>query len=111
MAERIYPPFSARIRGAHSQVDNDCPQTTRMGLLHVLHQLIERKYVDSWKVIVAELQRLARVSPFYDEDGPTQQVQGLLLELPWDKDFDFCERLHGYLAQDAWYETWERTQQ
>lgn len=47
--------------------------------------------------MAGELQRIARVRP----DFRTFDVEELLLALPWDKVFDFCERLYGHLAQDV----------
>ena len=99
MAEEIFPPFSARNRGAHSQIDNDCPESTRIGLLHILHRLVDREYV-GWGDLVGELQRIARFFPDHSNDSDTAS-QLLVHALPWDKVFDFCERLHGYLTKDV----------
>jgi hypothetical protein len=96
LADEILPPFSARNRGAYAQVDNDCPETTRIGLLHLLYKLVEKEYVDGWRAVGGELRRIVRVRPDDDQDS-----ERLLLELPWEKVFDFCERLHGHLAQDV----------
>jgi hypothetical protein len=82
------------------QIDNDCPETTRTGLVHVLYRLVELKYVEGWKVVVTELQRIARVSPDLDQYGAVT-VGGLLTDLPWDKVFDFCERIYSYLPQEV----------
>jgi len=78
-------------------VDNECPETTRIGLLHLVHRLVEKDYVDGWKSVSGELKRIARVRP--DDDTNFDQ---LLLEIPWVKVFDFCERLYSHLAQDVW---------
>src|SRR4029077_18676316 len=59
MAEEIVPPFSARNRGTHAQIDNDFPPTARMGLLHLLRGLLDRNYVE-WKSVLAELRRIGR---------------------------------------------------
>jgi hypothetical protein len=100
MAEEIVPPFSARNRGAYGQIDNDCPGTTKTGLVHILYRLVELKYVAGWKVVVGELQRIARLSPDFEEYGPAT-VAALLTDLPWQKVFDFCERTYSYLAQEV----------
>lgn len=100
MAEEIFPPFSARNRGAHAQIDNDCPETTRIGLLHLLVRLVDQKYVGGWGDVVGELQRIARVRPERAEYA--QAAEELLLALPWDKVLDFCERLHGHLTRDVY---------
>jgi hypothetical protein len=101
MAQDIVPPFSARKRGAQVQIDNDCPETTRMGLLHILCQLVELKYVEDWREVVGELQRIGRVSPHFDPTFARSTTEELLTTLAWDKIFDFCERLYGHLAQEV----------
>jgi len=100
LAEEIFPPFSARNRGAHAQIDNDCPETTRIGLLHLLNRLVEQHYVGDWNDVGRELQRIARVRP---EGGKVYRdnAEMLLLQLPWDKVFDFCERLYNHLANEV----------
>jgi len=97
LAEEILAPFSARNRGAHAQIDNDCPETTRIGLLHLVYRLVEMKYVDGWKSASGELKRIARIRPDIDTD-----FDQLLLELRWDRVFDFCERLYGHLAENGY---------
>jgi hypothetical protein len=95
MANDILPPFSTRHEGAQAQVDNDCPDTARIGLLHLVHALVEKQYVDSWASVTTELKRIARVRPDYGAD-----IDNLLLhQLEWTKVFDFCERLYGHLAK------------
>jgi len=66
MAQDIVPPFSARNRGAQAQIDNDCPETTRIGLLHLLYRLVELEYVEGWQEVSRELQRIARVAPGFE---------------------------------------------
>jgi hypothetical protein len=101
MAEAIVPPFSARNRGAQTQIDNDFPESARMGLLHILCGLVQQKYVQDWRSVVTELRRIHRVSPGYMDGYDWVEVaQRLLLELAWDKVFDFCQRLHNHLAEE-----------
>jgi hypothetical protein len=103
MAEEVVPPFSARNRGALAQIDNECPETTRIGLLHLLCRLVDQKYVLGWKDVAAELQRIARAIPdiYLDSDIAFELARRLLSELEWDKVFDFCERLYSHLAQET----------
>jgi hypothetical protein len=104
MAEEIVPPFSARNRGAHKQIDNDFPKTAKIGLLHILYDLVDSRFVSGWQEVTAELQRIARIRP-----GPgdkTQAKSHVLAEaglelLPWEKVFDFCERLYSHLAREV----------
>jgi len=53
------------------------------------------EYVNGEATISGELQRVARVRP------GVYSWEELLLGLSWQKVFDFCERLYGYLAQDV----------
>ncbi len=98
MPEEIFLPFSARNRGAFPQIDNDCPETARIGLFYLLRRLVELSYVAGWDEVRAELQRIARVRP---ESFDEMDVAQLLSTLPWDKVFDFCERLYSHLTQEA----------
>jgi hypothetical protein len=98
LPEEIFPPFSARNSGAHIQIDNDCPETTRIGLLYLLRRLVDRRYVDGWKDVIVELERIARIRP---DNGGGAGADELLLNMEWDKVFDFCERLHNHLAKEV----------
>jgi hypothetical protein len=100
MAEQIVPPFSARNRGAHAQIDNAAPDTTRNGLLHLLYTLVEKKFVDGWQELVGELKRIARADPG-EEKYPRQIAAELLSTIEWQKVFDFCERLYSHLAREV----------
>jgi len=96
MIDGVVPPFSARNRGAHAQVDNDFPETGRIALVHVVDQLLSKRYVEDWHDVNRELERLARIEP-----GSNYTRKELLLMLSWDRVFDFCERLYSHLAQDV----------
>lgn len=95
-------PFSARHRGAHAHIDREFPQTARVGLLHLLHDLQRKGYVNGWDEIDLELQRIARTPPVH-MSSPSAHAATVLEKLPWDKVFDFCERLYGHLAIDVGY--------
>ena len=86
MAE-IAAPFSSRNRGAHLQIDSDFPESARIGLLHLLHELVEKQYVGEWIDLARELERIARRSPvLYSKDSVQSvnrarlSVEELLLE-------------------------------
>lgn len=89
------PPFSARNLGAHAQIDKECPESTRVGLLHIVLRAIKHNYVEDYQTVVQELERIARVRP-----DQYSEIDGLLMQLPWDRVFDFCERFYNHLAQD-----------
>jgi hypothetical protein len=100
VVEEINLPFSARNRGAHEQIDNECPETTRIGVVHLVYRLEARNYVPGWLEIIGELQRIARVLP--DGSHFSADAEQLLLGLPWEKVFDFCERLYSHLASEVY---------
>jgi len=102
LAEEISVPFSARNRGASAQIDNACPESTRIGLLHILRELIERNYIAGWPNVVRELERIGRLRPEQCYNNPEGADQALA-QLEWDKVFDFCERLYSHLAQDVYH--------
>lgn len=95
MTDQVFPPFSARNRGGDAQIDDACPDTTRIGLIHILHQLLRKRYVENLDDIAAEIQRIARVRPDQHHDS-----EELLLRLDWYKVYDFCERLYGHVVRD-----------
>jgi hypothetical protein len=106
------PPFSARNRGPHRQIDNAFPTTARNGLLHLLLDLVEREYVANWSAIARELQRIARLPPTEYNNSKSNSIaqakadaEETLTRLSWDKVYDFCERLHSHLARNVGY-TW-----
>jgi hypothetical protein len=100
LAKELHAPFSARNQGAHAQIDSDFPKTARVGLIHILHRLVEQNYVDGWRIVNAELQRIARVTPAPSESPDVAQQH--VSNLPWEKVLDFCERLYSHLAKDVW---------
>jgi hypothetical protein len=108
MPESIVP-FSARHRGQHRQVDSDFPKSARVGLLHVLCDLVDTDYVSDWKRIARELQRIGRLSPVEYSTASASlprarsDAESALMNLAWERVFDFCERLHSRLAKECGY--------
>ena len=103
-------PFSSRNRAGRSQIDNDCPASARTGLLHLLVDAVEKRYVANWCAIARELQRIARLSPVpYSSFSSASERQAradaeeVLIGLVWDKVYDFCERLFSHLAVPVGY--------
>ena len=68
----------------------------RIGLYHLLHRLADLQYAGGWPAITPELRRVARM-----RSGDDLDEEQILLNLPWEKVFDFCERLYGQLAKDV----------
>ncbi len=105
MVETPVPPFSSRNRGPHAHVVGDFPTAARHNLLHLLHDLMEKEYIGDWRELARELRRILREKPYWHNDDNSgrrdAQIAGEqhLLDMPWDKMFDFCERLHSHLAK------------
>jgi hypothetical protein len=66
----------------------------------LLHDFVGREYVGGWIELAREVERLARVTPvIYTKDSVPDiakarvAAEGLLFELPWERVYDFCERL------------------
>lgn len=105
------PPFSARLAGQHRKTEEDFPFSARNGLLHLLSDLLQRSYIESWIVLAKELHRIGRRTlTEYDEHSKSSveqakvDVDSVLMKLHWPKVFDFCERLYGHLAYDPSHE-------
>jgi len=77
-------------------------------LLHLLYRLVAQQYVEDWTEVAREIQRIARVRP--DLRPSRESAEELLADLPWDKVFDFCERLYSHLAR-AVYRYNEQTEE
>lgn len=104
------PPFSARNRGTHRQIDNAFPESARNGLTHLLIDLVEKEYVANWIAVARELQRIGRLPPTeYDKTKTAslrqarEDAEKALESLRWDRVYDFCERLHNHLALATGY--------
>lgn len=70
--------------------------------MHLLHELVRRRYVEGWGVIVRELARIARIAPL-DVAETALHAEEILQGLPWTGVYDFCQRLYGHLAQEIGY--------
>lgn len=111
MTSSIQPPFSGRVKGVHRQIDADFPASARSGLLHLLFDLVERRYVRDWTAIAKELNRIGRLPlTAYDSSSTSSLKQArvdsemALDTMVWAKLYDFCERLHSHLPQEISYE-------
>jgi len=100
-------PFSRRTHGSQ-WIQDDFPDSARIGLIHLLYDLVDRNYVDGWINIDRELRRISREEPVkYDRQKGTSiesactSAEKLLKEIEWNKIFDFCERLYSNLANEV----------
>jgi hypothetical protein len=106
-------PFSARTSEPHRQIDQDFPNTGRTGLLHLLAELVEKRYVANWAIIARELHRTGRLElESYNTSSVTSLRQAqihatsALETLQWQKIYDFCERLYSQLPnQVGWQDS------
>lgn len=103
----VKPPFSRRTLGSQ-WIQDDFPVTARIGLSFLLHDLIDKGYIEGWIEIDKEIRRIARKNPkIYDrqkvasiEDAHVS-IETILNTLSWEKVFDFCERLYSHIATDV----------
>jgi hypothetical protein len=100
-------PFSARNRREKNWIEEDFPASARNGLLHVLNDAIEKDCLRGWSVAAKELKRIARVVPTEYSDSSVESiknarfdVESQLNQIPWDRAYDFCERLYSHLTED-----------
>jgi len=112
MPDQLIPPFSARNRGANSQIDQDFPKSARNGLLHLFHDWIGKRYVTDWISLAREGNRIMRYPPVnYDptsvpsERAARGRVEGLIETMPWDKVIDLIESAYKNLAESVEGET------
>lgn len=103
----VKPPFSRRSIGSQ-WVQDDFPNTARNALNHLLHDLVDREYIDGWIDIDKEARRIAREKPLiYDRQVVASikeariSTENIVQSLSWEKVFDFCERLYSHLASDV----------
>ncbi|MEH6462136.1 hypothetical protein [Chitinimonas sp. JJ19] len=104
------PPFSSRTTGPHSQIDNKFPTSARIGLVHLLIDLVDSEYISNWAVIARELHRISRLSPVEYNLNSATNLKALqndaiksLDNLSWEKCYDFCERLYTHLPSEVGY--------
>jgi hypothetical protein len=115
------PPFSARHRTNHKQIDGRFPDDARAALIHLLYDLVERQFVKGWALLAREAHRIGRLPPkIYDlQHIPSinearSDTEAAVITLRWDRVYDFCERLYNHLPsavsqQDQYDEIEEKT--
>ena len=108
MTKDPVPPFSIRNLGTHAHVEREFPATARNALLHLLLDLVERRYVLGWPALAREFQRICRAKPItYEEhfvpqiEAAKEEVQDFVENTRWEKLYDFCERLYSHLPQEV----------
>lgn len=101
------PPFSAGTSGQHRQIDGDFPSSARVGLLHLVCDLIDRGYLPDWSVVARELNRIGRRAlVVYNPSSVSSLKQArddaatALEGVDWAKAYDFCERLYSHLPRE-----------
>ncbi len=96
-------PFSRRNREHEPRVRDDFPETARTALLYLLVRLNDERYLKGgMPAAMKEVSRLARIRLSHalvlGAGDDTQPAEVLFHELPWQRVFDFCERLYSTLA-------------
>ena len=106
---KIKPPFSRRNFKGQAWILKNFEQSTRNGLLHLLHDLIDRRYIENWIVVDKELRRISRLPPkeldptiAIDKKTALTSAYDLIENLKWDKLLDFIERLYNFLASPGY---------
>jgi len=101
-------PISHRLAAGKPWIQDDFPGTARIALLHLLHDLVERRYVSGWIALDKEIRRIARDDPREYSDSNVQDVNAARLSvkvnlnsLDWTSVLDFCERIQSRLAVDV----------
>lgn len=107
MAVTSERPFSARHRGPHRPIDGEFPATARVALLHLLHDLVDKRYVAGWPQLANELQRVGRLTrkkygthTSRDLNEAQKDCEDCINSIKWERMYDFCERLYGHLAEE-----------
>ena len=80
-------------------------------MLHLLFDLVDRRYVPDWTVVARELNRIGRlpVTAYESSSVPSLKqarldAEAALKGIDWAKVYDFCERLYGHLPHELGYE-------
>ena len=60
MSSIVTAPFSIRNQTDQRRVDGDFPHTARIGLLHLLYDLVDKRFVPHWAALSKELRRIAQ---------------------------------------------------
>lgn len=101
-------PFSRRSADPKAGIDNEFPESARIGLLHLLHELVAEEFVIGWPAVAQELRRIDRREPGEYDSRNNNDVQAarddvrmILNEIVWGKAFDFCEFLYSKLAAET----------
>lgn len=79
--------------------------------MHLLFDLVERRYVPDWTMVARELNRIGRLPlTAYDSSSVASlkqakvDAENVIKEINWAKVYDFCERLYSHLPQELTYE-------
>jgi hypothetical protein len=101
-------PFSQQLSGGRRWINDDFPDTARIALIHLLHELVDRGYTSGWVPLDKEIRRIARDEPCTYDDSKAADLSAACVsvtqhvkEIKWTAALDFCERLHSYLARDV----------
>jgi len=101
-------PISHRLAAGKAWIQDDFPESARIALLHLLHDLVEQRFIRGWIAVDKEIRRIARDEPREYNESKVQEVNAARLSvrttlnsLQWTAALDFCERIHSRLAVDV----------
>ncbi|OQB25505.1 MAG: hypothetical protein BWY10_02498 [Chloroflexi bacterium ADurb.Bin180] len=107
-------PFARRVGASKAThpVEREVPDTARIGLGHILNELVSDEYLSGWDKVADVAHYVAR-TPVEEIDAfasNKDSVLRLLRELPWHSVYDLIERIHPLIqARRVWdgdSETW-----
>lgn len=82
----VLPPEQRLGLMVRAVVEDDLPKSARQALIVILAELIRRKHVSSWKGLVREAERVARVLPQYGNTKVAEEqkrLEELILKIKW----------------------------
>ena len=71
--------------------------------MHLLHNLVDKRYVAGWPQLANELQRIRRLDSVKYNNSKQAEVEAKenMQFLAWEKVYEFCERLYKHFAQEV----------
>jgi hypothetical protein len=101
-------PFNQRIgTGAPDRpLDQQVPESARIGLIGVLNKLTRKEYVPSWEVLATEALQVGRhLAQDFQYPNAYENICVLVVkEMAWEKFYIFCERVHRMLQPPQYYD-------
>lgn len=94
-------PFSRRYGDTKPRLRDQFPEDGRTALVHVFASFVLNRYVNGWEAVLREVLRIGRqplTTQATDNEAMARKVEAVVLDLPWERVFDLCERVCATLA-------------